>query len=488
MSAERRPETDATRRQVLGAGLAGTGILSLPAFLEPGAGWLRRGRPPGRDGAFWAARSFRRSPGRPRSTRPRVSTATSAVATRSTRGRSQDRRAPRRSLRARWATGFRRRSSRAPRSTAGTATSPSSRQGLHRQQGRPLAARRHERLTVYTTRKHPLTNPTERNLYPQVRDARGGPLRRVSWDEALDRVADAIKRALDARGPSSIGLWGADHLSPEMNFATTKLFFAPAPKGLYNRALGPDAGVAVRAIHNRPKWNSEHPSIEQHFGSNSTLLYSYRDFELADTILLSGANSYVTGTVLYNRMFARPNRKVVIDPRRTVPAANAEDLDGVHLQLKPNTDVVLLNSLMNVILASGDHDQAFISQRCDRASFEQLRATVSQAKYTPGEHRAGHGRAGRQAAQGGGSAGQAQEDVDPVREGRHLVGHAERGGDELICQPRPAARQHRPARPRVRPPGRPPERLHVRLRLAAPGQGRRPAQPLAGAGGARSTS
>ena len=50
-------------------------------------------------------------------------------------------------------------------------------------------------------------------------------------------------------------------------------------------------------------------------------------------------------------MFAKPNKKVVIDPRKTVPAANAEDLGGVHLQLKPNTDVVLVNSLMNVILA-----------------------------------------------------------------------------------------------------------------------------------------
>ena len=35
--------------------------------------------------------------------------------------------------------------------------------------------------------------------------------------------------------------------------------------------------------------------------------------------------------------------------------------------------------------------------------------------------------------------------------------------------------------PGVRPPGRPPERLHVRLRLAAPAGRRRPAQPLAGA-------
>jgi arsenite oxidase large subunit len=238
-------------------------------------------------------------------------------------------------------------------------------------------------LTVYTTRRHPLANATERHLYPQVRDSRGGPLRRVSWNEALDRVADAIKRTLDGRGPSSIGLWGADHLSPEMNFVTTKLFFAPSPKGLYNRALGPDAGVAVRAIHNRPKWNSEHPSIEKHFGSNSTLLYSYRDFELADTVLISGANSYVTGTVLYNRMFARPNKKVVIDPRRTTSAQNAEDLGGVFLQLTPNTDVVLINSLMNVILAEGLHDQDFIDERVDAASFEQLKAVVSQAKYAP---------------------------------------------------------------------------------------------------------
>jgi arsenite oxidase large subunit len=238
-------------------------------------------------------------------------------------------------------------------------------------------------LTIYTTRKHPLTKPTERNLYPMVRDTRGGPLRRVSWDEAVDRIADKIKAALDNRGPSSIGLWAADHLSPEMNFASTKLFFAPTPRGLYNPALGPDAGVAVRAIHNRPKWNSEHPSIEKSFGSNSTLLYSYRDFELADTILLSGTNSYETGTVLYNRMATKPSKKVVIDPRRTVPAQNAVDNGGVHLQIRPNTDVVIVNSLMNVILASNKQDQQFIDSRCDAASFQAFKAVVTQDKYKP---------------------------------------------------------------------------------------------------------
>jgi arsenite oxidase large subunit len=238
-------------------------------------------------------------------------------------------------------------------------------------------------LTVYTTRKHPLTNSTERLLHPMVRDTKGGPLRRVSWDEALNRVADRVAAAIGGRGPSSIGLWGADHLSPEMNFATTKFLFAPKPAGLYDPTLGPDLGVGVRAIHNRPKWNSEHPSIADNFGSASTLLYSYRDFELADTVLISGANSYETGTVLYNRIHSKPSKKVVIDPRRTVPAQNAIDRGGVHLQLRPNTDVVLLNSLMNVLLAEGLHDQAYINGRCDPASFQQLKTVVSQDKYKP---------------------------------------------------------------------------------------------------------
>jgi arsenite oxidase large subunit len=238
-------------------------------------------------------------------------------------------------------------------------------------------------MTVYTERDHPLTKPSERLLQPQIRSGKGGDLEDVSWDEALDEVADRLKDTLDSKGPSAVGLWGADHLSAEKNFVETRLFFAEPPLGLYDKQRGPDEGVAVRAIHNRAKWNSEHPSIAEHFGSASTLLYSYSDFEAADTILLSGANSYETGTVLYNRMHATDNKKVVIDPRRTVPAANAEDGGGVHLQLRPGTDVPLVNSLMNVILAEGLHDQGYIDARTNTQTFDALRRLVSRDKYRP---------------------------------------------------------------------------------------------------------
>ena len=52
-------------------------------------------------------------------------------------------------------------------------------------------------------------------------------------------------------------------------------------------------------------------------------------------------------------------------------------------QLKPNTDVVLINSLMNVILSENLHDQAYIDARVDPASFASLKAVVTQPKYTP---------------------------------------------------------------------------------------------------------
>src|ERR687897_246280 len=190
-------------------------------------------------------------------------------------------------------------------------------------------------------------------------------------------------QTVDEKGPSAIGLWGADHLSAEKNFVETRLFFAEPPQGLYDKQRGPDEGVAVRAIHNRAKWNSEHPSIAEHFGSASTLLYSYSDFEAADTVLISGANSYETGTVFYNRIQAADGTLVVIDPRRTVPAENAESGGGVHLQLRPGTDVVLVNSLMNVILSEGLQDQAYIDSRTNTGTFDELRRVASRSKYRP---------------------------------------------------------------------------------------------------------
>src|SRR5438270_3952433 len=51
---------------------------------------------------------------------------------------------------------------------------------------------------------------SQRLLYPLVRERRGGDAwRRVSWDEALDRIAAAMRAA----GPAAVGLWAGHGLA-----------------------------------------------------------------------------------------------------------------------------------------------------------------------------------------------------------------------------------------------------------------------------------
>ena len=181
-------------------------------------------------------------------------------------------------------------------------------------------------------------------------------------------------------------------------------------------------------------------------------------------------------------MFAKPNKKVVIDPRRTVPAANAEDL--------------------------GRGPPAAQAQHRRRAGELADERDPGREPARPGLHRRAHRPRELRGAPQGRLPGQV-----PARE--------HRGGRPGCRRPRCARPPRLLGKPKktsilfekgliwsgtqneavmntyanlalllgsigqrgagVRPPGRPPERLHVRLRLAAPAGTATTPQPLAGA-------
>jgi predicted molibdopterin-dependent oxidoreductase YjgC len=72
----------------------------------------------------------------------------------------------------------------------------------------------------------------QRVAYPMVRDARGGPLRRASWDVALSRAAAGFRRVVDRDGPQAFGLFSCSKSTNEMNYAAQK--FARAVIGSNN--------------------------------------------------------------------------------------------------------------------------------------------------------------------------------------------------------------------------------------------------------------
>jgi len=55
---------------------------------------------------------------------------------------------------------------------------------------------------------------------PLVRE--DGELRPATWDEALDRAAAGFRKAVDAKGPNTFGLFSCSKASNEMNFVAQK--------------------------------------------------------------------------------------------------------------------------------------------------------------------------------------------------------------------------------------------------------------------------
>jgi formate dehydrogenase (hydrogenase) len=64
--------------------------------------------------------------------------------------------------------------------------------------------------------KDGLTRLTE----PMVRD--GGGLRTATWDEALNRAADGLRKASERNGAQGVGLFSCSKATNEMNFIAQK--------------------------------------------------------------------------------------------------------------------------------------------------------------------------------------------------------------------------------------------------------------------------
>ncbi len=75
-----------------------------------------------------------------------------------------------------------------------------------------------------------MTTQFARLTEPMVRD--GDRLRVASWEEALDRAAAGISRAVKSDGPKAFGLFSCSKTTNELNFFAQK--FARAVIGCNN--------------------------------------------------------------------------------------------------------------------------------------------------------------------------------------------------------------------------------------------------------------
>ena len=185
-----------------------------------------------------------------------------------------------------------------------------------------------------------------RLLYPQVNG------RRVSWDEALDKVAREFSKVIKTYGPDAVAFYVSGQLLTEDYYVANKLM-----KGFI--------GSANIDTNSRLCMASAVVGYKRAFGSD-TVPCNYEDLECADLIILSGSNTAWCHPVIFQRIQqardARPGLKIiVIDPRRTATC----EIGDLHLAIKPGTDVHLFNGLLNHIRREDMCDWAFLENNTE---------------------------------------------------------------------------------------------------------------------------
>jgi assimilatory nitrate reductase catalytic subunit len=184
-----------------------------------------------------------------------------------------------------------------------------------------------------------------RLLHPMLRGS-DGALARTSWSQALDRVAQGFRTIVERDGPDAVAFYLSGQLLTEDYYVANKLM-----KGFI--------GSANVDTNSRLCMASSVAGHRRAFGAD-TVPGSYADLDLADLIVLVGSNAAWCHPVLFQRVMRnkaqRGARVVVIDPRRTVTAQEAD----LFLGIAPGTDTALFCGLLVHLAERGALDAAFV--------------------------------------------------------------------------------------------------------------------------------
>jgi len=106
---------------------------------------------------------------------------------------------------------------------------------------------------------------------------------------------------------------------------------------------------------------------------------SLREIPLTESFLVIGSNTTdnhpVIGSMIKKAVINNGKKLVVVDPRKIDLAKYAD----VFLQIKPGTNIAILNGFAHVLIKEDLYDKEYVKTRCE--GFEEMAKTLE--KYTP---------------------------------------------------------------------------------------------------------
>lgn len=204
----------------------------------------------------------------------------------------------------------------------------------------------------------------DRLLHPLERTGPkgSGQFKRISWDEALDKIAARLRATAEEFSPEAVLPYSyAGNMGYLNNRGMDRRFFHKFGASRLDRTICSSAGGAA---------------LTELFGTR--LGTEPEQFAHSKLIICWSANIHATNVHLWPFIVEarrRGARLITIDPVLTRTASLADQ----HLFINPGSDLALALGLMHVILAENLHDADYIERHA--TGFEGLRALAQQ--YPP---------------------------------------------------------------------------------------------------------
>jgi formate dehydrogenase major subunit len=188
---------------------------------------------------------------------------------------------------------------------------------------------------------------------------RNGKFEEANWDEAYDFITDKFKQLIADHGPDSIAGISSARTPNEENYLMQK--FMRAVVGTNN------IDCCARVCHSPTALG-----MQRAFGTGAAT-NSIDDLKYTDCILVIGANPTdahpVTGAKIKQKLM-KGTMGIIIDPRKIELAKYAK----YHLQLRPGTNVALLNMMLYYIITEDVMDDAFVASRTE--GFDEFKQEI----------------------------------------------------------------------------------------------------------------
>jgi sulfite reductase (NADPH) flavoprotein alpha-component len=180
-----------------------------------------------------------------------------------------------------------------------------------------------------------------------IRHERGQDPVPLPMAEALTDTAHRLRNILDQHGPDALSFYVSGQMSIEAQYLVNKL--AKGFVGTNNIESNSRLCMASAGSGYKLSLGADGPPG------------SYQDIDKANLFFVSGANMADCHPILFLRMMDRVKagaKLIVVDPRRNATADKA----SLFMQIKPGTDLALLNGLLHLLHKNGHTDAGFIAE------------------------------------------------------------------------------------------------------------------------------